>query len=401
MLGEMALDHVPVLAPELLELLDPRPGELAVDGTFGAGGHARLVAERLGPEGELIAIDRDPAAAARFAAFADEVDCRTRFLAAPFADALEALAAEGVRADVAYLDLGMSSMQVDEPGRGFSYAHAAPLDMRMDPTQEPSAADAVNHWEERRLARVLRDFGEERYADRIARAIARERGRRPSRRRTGSSTSSRTRSRARPASPAATRPSARSRPCGSRSTTSSASSTARSRPPGSSCAERPICRDLLPFPGRPAREAVPRRPARRGASARPTSRCAPAAARPRPSADPQAVTASPEEVADNPRAKSARLRAARKLGRSDRHDPAPVARRHGDRRPPAHRRRAARAAARLRPRAPPAARRPRRAAVRRGARAALEPLVRGAARRRAGSTACCAGAPGSRSWPAR
>src|SRR3954453_1900734 len=179
MLGEMALDHVPVLAPELLDLLDPRAGEVAVDGTFGAGGHARLVAERLGEDGELIAVDRDPTSGARFAAFAEEVPCRTLFVAAPFADALEGLAAEGLQADVAYLDLGMSSMQVDEPGRGFSYAHAAPLDMRMDPTHGPSAADAVNGWEERRLARILRDFGEERYADRIARAIPRERVRAP------------------------------------------------------------------------------------------------------------------------------------------------------------------------------------------------------------------------------
>jgi 16S rRNA (cytosine1402-N4)-methyltransferase len=179
MLGEMTSSHVPVLAAELLEVLDPQPGEVAIDGTFGAGGHARLVAERLGPEGELIAIDRDPHAAERFAQFAAEVPARTRFVAAPFADALEALRDEGVRADFVYLDLGISSMQVDTAERGFSYAHAAPLDMRMDSEQELSAADVVNEWEPRRLARIIRDYGEERYADRIARAIARERERAP------------------------------------------------------------------------------------------------------------------------------------------------------------------------------------------------------------------------------
>ncbi|HSD81743.1 MAG TPA: 16S rRNA (cytosine(1402)-N(4))-methyltransferase RsmH, partial [Solirubrobacteraceae bacterium] len=175
----MTASHVPVLAAELLELLDPRPGEVAVDCTFGAGGHARLVAERLGEAGELIAVDRDPDAAERFELFAAEATCRTRFVAGPFADALALLRDEGVRADIVYLDLGISSMQVDTRERGFSYAHAAPLDMRMDPEHGPSAADVVNTWEQRRLARVLRDYGEERYAERIARAIVRERERAP------------------------------------------------------------------------------------------------------------------------------------------------------------------------------------------------------------------------------
>ncbi len=169
--------HVPVLAAELIDLLDPQPGDVAVDCTFGAGGHARLVAERLGTRGELIAIDRDPAARERFEDLAAEVPCATRFVQAPFAEALQDLAAEGVRADVVYLDLGMSSMQVDTRERGFSYAYDAPLDMRMDPEDELSAADIVNTWEERRLSTLLRDYGEERFARQIARAIVRARGR--------------------------------------------------------------------------------------------------------------------------------------------------------------------------------------------------------------------------------
>lgn len=172
-------EHVPVLAAELLEVVDPQPGEVVVDATFGAGGHARLLAERLGPRGLLVAIDRDPGAARRFDAFALEVPCRTRFVRAPFAEALAALRDEGLRADVVVFDLGISSMQVDRPERGFSYAAQAPLDMRMDPEQPLSAADVVTTWDERRLARTLREYGEERYAARIARAVVRERERRP------------------------------------------------------------------------------------------------------------------------------------------------------------------------------------------------------------------------------
>jgi len=167
--------HVPVLAGELIEALDPQPGQIAVDCTLGAAGHARLVADRLGPSGLLIGIDRDPLAEAAFAELAAEVPCRTRFVRADFAGGLGQLLEEGVEADLVYLDLGMSSMQVDTRERGFSYAYDAPLDMRMDPAQSLTAAEIVNTWEPRRLSRLMRDFGEERYADRIAREIARRR----------------------------------------------------------------------------------------------------------------------------------------------------------------------------------------------------------------------------------
>ena len=101
--------------------------------------------------------------------------CATRFVQAPFAEALQDLAEEGVRADLVYLDLGMSSMQVDTRERGFSYSYDAPLDMRMDPDQELTAREVVNTWEARQLARAFRDFGEERYATQIARSIVRNR----------------------------------------------------------------------------------------------------------------------------------------------------------------------------------------------------------------------------------
>jgi 16S rRNA (cytosine1402-N4)-methyltransferase len=171
--------HTPVLASELLELLDPRPGQLAIDCTFGDGGHARLLAERLGASGTLVAIDRDPLAEERFAALAAEASCSLRFIRSGYAEALELLAGEGVRADMVYFDLGMSSMQVDTRERGFSYSYDAPLDMRMDPAQELSAREVVAEWDERRLAHVLRDFGEERHANAIAHAIVRRRAQAP------------------------------------------------------------------------------------------------------------------------------------------------------------------------------------------------------------------------------
>jgi 16S rRNA (cytosine1402-N4)-methyltransferase len=172
---DMPRPHVPVLAGELIEALDPQPGQIAVDCTVGGAGHARLVAERLGPAGLLIGIDRDPLAEAAFAELAAEVPCRTRLVRADFAAGLEMLLDEGVRADMVYLDLGMSSMQVDTRERGFSYAYDAPLDMRMDPGQAMTAAELLNSWDQRRIARVLRDYGEERFADRIAREIVRRR----------------------------------------------------------------------------------------------------------------------------------------------------------------------------------------------------------------------------------
>jgi 16S rRNA (cytosine1402-N4)-methyltransferase len=172
---DMPRTHVPVLAGELIEALDPASGQVAVDCTVGGGGHSRLVAERLGPAGLLVGIDRDPLAEEAFAQLAAEVPCRTRFLRADFAHGLETLREEGFEADLAYLDLGMSSMQVDTRERGFSYAYDAPLDMRMDPAQHVTAADVVNTWERRQLARALREYGEERYADRIAREIVRRR----------------------------------------------------------------------------------------------------------------------------------------------------------------------------------------------------------------------------------
>jgi 16S rRNA (cytosine1402-N4)-methyltransferase len=175
-----AAEHVPVLAEEVRELLDVRPGETVVDATFGAGGHSRLLVAGLEGSGKLVAIDRDPTVRPyfdRLKASARGVQCR--FLRGDYAVVLSQLAGNGVRADAVLLDLGLSSMQVDRPERGFSYATDAPLDMRMDPSAEVSAADVLATYDERALATIFRKYGEERYAGQIARGIVRRRGEQP------------------------------------------------------------------------------------------------------------------------------------------------------------------------------------------------------------------------------
>jgi 16S rRNA (cytosine1402-N4)-methyltransferase len=170
-----ASDHTPVLADEVRELLAVRHGETVVDATFGAGGHARLLARELGGKGKLVAIDRDPSVKSHFDRFKAQAGVDVRFLRGDFAVVLTQLATNDVKADAILLDIGVSSMQIDRPERGFSYATDAPLDMRMDPSAETTAATIVNTWDERELATIFRRFGEERYAGPIARAIVRRR----------------------------------------------------------------------------------------------------------------------------------------------------------------------------------------------------------------------------------
>jgi 16S rRNA (cytosine1402-N4)-methyltransferase len=175
-----AADHVPVLADEVRELLDVQPGETIVDATFGAGGHSRILAQDLGGEGKLVAIDRDPSVRTYFDRVkAGTRDIQMRFLRGDYAVVLSQLAGNGVRADAVLLDLGLSSMQVDRPERGFSYATDAPLDMRMDPSDEPSAAEVVATYDERELEAIFRRYGEERFARQIARGIVRRRAEAP------------------------------------------------------------------------------------------------------------------------------------------------------------------------------------------------------------------------------
>jgi 16S rRNA (cytosine1402-N4)-methyltransferase len=171
-LQRSTIDHVPVLADEVRRLCAVRPGETVVDATFGSGGHASLLAEDLHGRGRLIAVDRDPDVRPYFEEFKRRHgSLQSRLLRGEFSLVLEQLAANDVEADVVLIDLGVSSMQLDRPERGFTYAHDAPLDMRMDPSAEVSAREIVNEWDERDLAQIFRRYGEERYARPIARAI--------------------------------------------------------------------------------------------------------------------------------------------------------------------------------------------------------------------------------------
>lgn len=163
--------HVPVLTQELLDLLDVRSGSRVVDCTFGAGGHAGAVAAGLGREGLLIACDQDPIAEDYYLTLKASLRCRSRFHQGNFTDTLDHLLDEGFSATHIYMDLGVSSMQIDTPERGFSYSYDAPLDMRMDPSLSVTAADILNAWSETALTELFGRYGEERYSRRIARAV--------------------------------------------------------------------------------------------------------------------------------------------------------------------------------------------------------------------------------------
>ena len=170
--------HTPVLLSEVVDLLRPGPGQLFIDSTVGLGGHAEALVPRLLPDGRLLGIDRDAAAlelaAERLAPFGDRVE----LLAGDFRHVAQ-LAGEAGFAQVHGLlfDLGVSSMQLDRPDRGFSFAHDGPLDMRMDPGQRQTAAMLLRRASARDLERIFRDYGEERFARRIARAVVEQRGR--------------------------------------------------------------------------------------------------------------------------------------------------------------------------------------------------------------------------------
>jgi 16S rRNA (cytosine1402-N4)-methyltransferase len=171
--------HVPVLLEAAVDALNVRDNGIYVDATFGRGGHASAIAERLGPSGRLLAIDADPEAVEHGRArFGD--DARVRLVQANFRDLITTVRdhVDG-RVDGVLMDLGVSSPQLDSPERGFSFRADGPLDMRMDPSAGPSAADWLADIEADELSRVIATFGEERFARRIARAIVAERDRAP------------------------------------------------------------------------------------------------------------------------------------------------------------------------------------------------------------------------------
>ena len=170
--------HVPVLLDEVLAWLDPRPGQVLVDGTLGGGGHARALAERVGPEGRIVGLDRDPAAIER--ATETLAGTPTTLVHSDFRDLPEVLAQLDVSGvDGVLLDLGLSSDQLEDPERGFSFSTEGPLDLRFDPTRGEPAWRLVNRLDEKRLAQLIHEFGEERYSRRIARAVVRRRREKP------------------------------------------------------------------------------------------------------------------------------------------------------------------------------------------------------------------------------
>lgn len=164
-----ATPHITVLLKEAVEALAVRPAGVYVDGTFGRGGHSRAVLAQLGPQGRLIAFDRDPVAVA---AGREIKDPRFELVHAPFSDFAEALAERGVeKVDGVLLDLGVSSPQLDEAERGMSFRFDAPLDMRMDTTRGLTAAEWLAEAPVADITRVLREYGEERFAYEIAKAV--------------------------------------------------------------------------------------------------------------------------------------------------------------------------------------------------------------------------------------
>ncbi len=174
------LQHVTVLLQEAVDALVTNPAGFYVDGTFGRGGHSALVLEHLSPEGHLMGIDKDVSAiAVANERFAD--DARFEIAHGSFAELAELIEARGMtsKVDGVLLDLGVSSPQLDEAERGFSFQNDGPLDMRMDQTRGQSAADWVNNATEEEIAGVIKEFGEERFAKRMARAIVTERQKTP------------------------------------------------------------------------------------------------------------------------------------------------------------------------------------------------------------------------------
>jgi 16S rRNA (cytosine1402-N4)-methyltransferase len=168
--------HVPVLVEEAVAALHVREDETYVDGTFGRGGHSAAILARLGVRGRLLAFDQDPAAHAHRA----HEDPRLELIHARFSTMTQALSARGIRQVAGVLlDLGVSSPQLDEPGRGFSFMREGPLDMRMDTTRGETAAEWLARADENQIREVIRDYGEERFAKQIAAAIVDARGREP------------------------------------------------------------------------------------------------------------------------------------------------------------------------------------------------------------------------------
>lgn len=179
-MGEIKTNHIPAMLEEVMEFLDPKENDVVVDATLGLGGHAEAILKRIGPRGRLIGIDRDEQslrmAKERLRPYLEQ----THFVRGDFRDLDRILSGLGVtQVNGILLDFGISSFQLDDPQRGFSFQMEGPLDMRMDQNNPFSAFELVNSLPEEELAAILRDYGEERWHNRIARTIVRQRSMRP------------------------------------------------------------------------------------------------------------------------------------------------------------------------------------------------------------------------------
>lgn len=169
----MTAEHRPVMLEEAVDALDPKDGETVVDATFGGGGHASRILERLAPDGRVVGIDRDPQAVGRASGLSG--DRRFEFISGAFDEILWRMVEEGRRVDAVLFDLGLSSFQIDDPERGFSYMREGPLDMRMDPRSGISAAEFLNTVGVEDLVRILVGYGDIPQARRVAREVVRRR----------------------------------------------------------------------------------------------------------------------------------------------------------------------------------------------------------------------------------
>jgi len=179
-MDEIKRGHIPVMLEEVMEFLDPKENDVMVDGTLGLGGHAEAILKRIGPRGRLVGIDKDRlslrAAKERLRPYVEQA----HFVQGDFRDLDRILSELGItKVNGIFLDLGISSVQLDDPQRGFSFQAQGPLDMRMDKNNPLSAFELVNSLPEKDLAVILRDYGEERWHNRIARTIVRQRSMRP------------------------------------------------------------------------------------------------------------------------------------------------------------------------------------------------------------------------------
>lgn len=173
-------EHISVMPTHVMDWLLPQEGETYLDGTLGLGGHAMMIGKVLGASGRVIGLDRDTTALEKAGVRLQQLECRVDLVHSRYSEMVEAAASIGVeKVDRILLDIGVSSMQLDQAERGFSFMREGPLDMRMDSSRGQTAQDLVLNWSVEELERIFREYGEERFSGKVARTIGEKRGRIP------------------------------------------------------------------------------------------------------------------------------------------------------------------------------------------------------------------------------